>query len=177
MSTLTFPPKPMKGTCLDVNGDFDKDEYIMAKFTWKEEYMVILYKKEKYKENESNGWALIYNQYSPELKNKVEGTSRYNGSKRDSNVVSLLTMTRSYCCQFDTLNDEYTLIMGALKNLLYFFQETTQTNADYHKDFMAMVEDIEDYVGAGSLTYSPNMIKKESDLKGINMDRATTSNM
>jgi hypothetical protein len=54
-------------------------------------------------------------------------------------------MTKSYCSQFDTLNDEYMLIMGALKNLLYFFQKTTQLNADYHRDFMAMVEVIDEY--------------------------------
>jgi hypothetical protein len=52
------------------------------------------------------------------------------------------------------------LIVGALKNLLYLFQKTTQSNADYHKDFMAMVEVIEEYGGAGSLTSFPNMIKK-----------------
>ncbi len=86
------------------------------------------------------------------MKNKLEGTSRYNGSKRDSNVVLLLTMIRSSCYQFNTLNDEYMTIMGVLKNLLYFFQKTTQSNADYHKDFMVVVEVIEEYGGAGSLT-------------------------
>jgi hypothetical protein len=67
--------------------------------------------------------------------------------------------------------------MGAFKNLLCFFQKLTQSNADYHKDFMAMIEGIELYGGAGSLTHFPNMIKKELDSKGINMDRATTSKM
>ncbi len=163
--TLAFPPKPTKATCLDANGNFDEDKYKMVKFTWKEEYKG----KEKYKENKSKAWALTYNHCSPELKNKLKGTSRYNGL--------LLMMIRSYCCQFDTLNDEYMLIVGALKNLLYFLQKTTHLNADYHKDFMAMVEVIEEYGGAGSLTYFPNMIKKELDSKGINMDRATTCKM
>ena len=49
----------------------------------------------------------------------------------------------------------------AMKNLLYYFQKPTQINSDYHQDFLAMVETIEDYGGAGSLTYFPNMIKKE----------------
>ncbi len=59
-------------------------------------------------------------------------------------------MIRSYCCKFNTLNNEYMLIMGALKNLLYFFQKTTQSNADYHEDFIAMAEVIEEYGGGGS---------------------------
>ncbi len=104
---------------------------------------------------------MIYDQCSPELKNKLKGTSGYDGSTKDNDVVALLMMIRSYCCQFYTLNDEYKLIVGAIKNLLYFFQKTMQVNVDYHKDFMVMVKEIEEYGGAGSLTYFPNMIKKE----------------
>jgi hypothetical protein len=64
------------------------------------------YKKDKYKKNKSNEWALIYNQCLPELKNKLKGMSRYDTSKKDNHLVALLTMIRSYCCccQFDTLN-------------------------------------------------------------------------
>ncbi len=52
--TLAFPAKPTKATCVDEQNVFDKDEYEMAKFTWKEEYKATLYKKEKYKENKLN---------------------------------------------------------------------------------------------------------------------------
>jgi hypothetical protein len=139
--TLAFPAKPTKATCVDENNLFDEDEYEMAKFTWKEEYKATLYRKEKYKENESNAWALIYDQCSLELKNKLKGTSGYDASKKDNDVVALLMMIKSYSC---TLNDEYMLIVEVIKNLLYFIQKTTQVNADYHEDFMAMVEVIEE---------------------------------
>ena len=43
--------------------------------------------------------------------------------------------------------------------------------------FMAMVEVIEEYRGAGSLMYFPNMIKKELVTKGINMDKASGDEM
>ena len=86
-------------------------------------------------------------------------------------------MIRGYCCQFDTLNDEYMSVVGAIKNLLYLFQKPTQTNSDYHEDFTAMVEVIEEYRGAGSLTYFPNMIKKELMAKSIAMDKATGDQM
>ncbi len=175
--TQAFPAKPTKATCVDEKNLFYKDEYEMAKFTWKEEYKAILYRKEKYKEDELNAWALIYDQCSLELKNKLKGTSRYDASKKDNDVVALLMMIGSYCCQFDTLNDEYTLIVGAIKDLLSFFQKTTQVNMDFHKDFMAMVEVIEEYGGAGSLTYFPNMIKKELESKKIDMDKASVSEM
>ena len=70
-------------------------------------------------------------------------------------------MIRGYCCQFDVLKDEYVAIVAAIKNLLYFFKKATQTNSDYQEDFLVMVEVIEEYGGAGLLTYFPKMIKKE----------------
>ena len=48
---------------------------------------------------------------------------------------------------------------------------------DYHKDFMAMVEIIEEYGGAGLLTYFPIMIKKELTTKGVDMDKASANEM
>jgi hypothetical protein len=39
-------------------------------------------------------------------------------------------MIQGYCCQFDSLNDEYMSIVGAVKNLLYFFQKPIQSNSD-----------------------------------------------
>jgi hypothetical protein len=44
---------------------------------------------------------------------------------------------------------------------------------DYQEDFMAMVEVIDEYGGAGLLTYFPNMIKKELMTKGFDMDKAS----
>ncbi len=103
----------------------------------------------------------MYNQCSNELRVKVEGTSGYKLCKKENNVIAVLTMIRGYCCQFDALNNEYVAIVTAIKNLLYFFWKATQTNSDYQEDFLAMVEVVKEYSGAGSLTYFPNMIKKE----------------
>jgi len=79
-----------------------------------------------------------------------------------------------YCCQFDTLNDEYMSIVKLLKNLFYFFQKPDQTNSEIHEDFMALVKVIEEYGGTGSLTHFPNMIKKELLSKNI-MDPSKAS--
>jgi hypothetical protein len=42
------------------------------------DYKSMKSRMDKYKDNESNAWALIYNQCLPKLKNKLEGTERYN---------------------------------------------------------------------------------------------------
>ncbi len=76
-------------------------------------------------------------------------------------MIALLAMIQGYCCQFDALNDKYVGLVGAIKNLLYFFQKPMQSNLDYHEDFVAFVKVFEEYGGAGSLTHFPNIIKKE----------------
>jgi hypothetical protein len=129
---------------------------------------------DKYKGIESNAWALIYDQCSGELKNKLKGMQDYDTSKSGNDVAKLLTMIRGYCCQFDLLSDEHMAIVAAIKNLFYFFQKAEQSNADYHKDFMVMLEVIEEYGGMGLMTHFPNMLKQELDADGIDPSKATS---
>ncbi len=117
----------------------------MTKFAWKEDYKEMKHGKDKYKDNKSNAWVLIYGQCSPDLKNKLEGTSGYDNAKADNDVVNFLTMIRGYYCQFDTLNDKYMSIVMSLKNLFYFFQTVEQSNSEFYGNFMALVEVIEEY--------------------------------
>ncbi len=132
---------------------------------------------DRYKGNETNAWALIYNQCSAELKNKLEGTQGYNTAKSGNGVAKLLTMIRGYCCQFNLLSDEYMAIVAAIKNLFYFFQKTEQLNADCHKDFIAMLEVIKEYGGAGSMTHIPNMLKQELETNGTDLSKATSEQL
>ena len=160
--TLNNPTKPRKGDFKDKDtGDVDKDLYEMEIFTWKENWKHMKQRKKKYKENEANALALVYNQCLHELRTKLKGTTGYDTCKKDNNVFSLVTMIGGYCCQFDALSNEYVAIVAALKNLMYFFQKPSQTNSDHHEDFLAMVEVFKEYGGAGSLAHFPNMLKKE----------------
>ena len=70
------------------------------------------------------------------------------------------------------------LIVKLLKNLLYFFQKVEQSNSKFHNDFMALIEVIKEYGGAGSLTHFPNMIRKELASKNItDMSKATPNKL
>jgi hypothetical protein len=64
-------------------------------------------------------------------------------------------------------------LVGAFKNLLYFFPKPTQSNSDYREDFLALVKVIEEYRGAGLLTHFPNMIKKELLSDNLDVTKAT----
>ena len=83
-------------------------------------------------------------------------------------------MIHGYCCQFNLLSDKYMAILAAIKNLLYFFQKVEQSNADYHKDFMAMLEVIEEYGGSGSMTHFPNILKQELKAEGTDITNTST---
>jgi hypothetical protein len=43
------------------------------------------------------------------------------------------------------LSNKCSVIVAAIKNMFYFFWKGDQSNADYHKDFMDMLEVIEEY--------------------------------
>jgi hypothetical protein len=147
----------------------------MAVFAWKEDYKVMRVRKDRYRDNELNAWASIYDQCSPELKNKLEGAEGgYDKAKETNNIIQLLKMICNYCCLFNTLNVEYVSVVGAFKNLFFFWQKPDQANADYHEDFIVLVKVIKEYGGPGSIMHFPNMIKKELELKnpGIDMSKA-----
>jgi hypothetical protein len=50
-------------------------------------------------------------------------------------------------------------------------------NADYHKEFMAMLEVIEEYGGIGSLTHFSNLLKQELEGKGLDLSKATAEEL
>ncbi len=176
---LAYPAKPKKDDpeCLDDNENPDPNAFEMAVFAWKGDYKSTKYRMERYKGNKSNAWALIYDQCSPELKNKLEGTEGYDDAKRTNNVAKLLIMIRGYCCQFDLLSNEYMAIVAAIKNLFYFFQKNNQSNADFHEDFIAMLEVIKEYGGAGSMMHFPNMLKREIESMGMDLAKATSNQL
>jgi hypothetical protein len=69
------------------------------------------------------------------------------------------------------------VIVAAIENLIYFFQKGDQYNADYHNDFMAMLEVIEENGGTGSLTHFPNLLKEELEGKGLDLSKASTGKL
>ena len=74
---------------------------------------------------------------------------------------------------------EYVSIVGAIKNLFFYWQKPEQTHSDYHEDFMALVKVIEEYGGPGSLSHFPNMITKEIEVlfPGVDISNATSDQM
>jgi hypothetical protein len=92
--TLSYlaKPKEQDPQCCNKDGNPGADMFEMAMFAWKEDYKSMKSRMEKYKDNESNAWALLYNQCLPTLKNKLKGTDGYNGFKSTNDVAKLLTI-------------------------------------------------------------------------------------
>jgi hypothetical protein len=106
-----------------------------------------------------------------------EGTEGYNDAKRTNDAAKLLIMIKGYCCQFDPLSNKYMAIVAVIKNLFYFFQKNNQLNADSYEDFIAMLEVIEEYGGAGSMMHIPNMLKKEIESMGTDLAKVMSDQL
>jgi hypothetical protein len=55
---------PSKKDYKDKDGNKDPVAFKMVVFAWKEEFKAMRVRKDRYRENESNAWALIYDQCS-----------------------------------------------------------------------------------------------------------------
>jgi hypothetical protein len=69
------------------------------------------------------------------------------------------------------------VIVAAIKKLFYLLQKGDQANADYHIEFMAMMEVIEEYGGTGSLTHFPILLKQGLEAKELDLSTATTDKL
>jgi hypothetical protein len=90
----TKKPKKTDAACCKANRDPDLDTSEMAIFAWKENYKSMKSRMDKYKGNKCNAWALIYDQCSTKLKNKLKGLQDYDTTKSGNNMAKLLTMIR-----------------------------------------------------------------------------------
>jgi hypothetical protein len=70
---LDYPRQPTRAEHIKKDGTLDKDTFDMAKFAWKEDYKGMKYRKDKYNDNESNAWALIYDQCSSSSRTSLKG--------------------------------------------------------------------------------------------------------
>jgi hypothetical protein len=89
-ATLSYPTKPTKQDpqrCKE-GGNPDPDAFNMAVFAWKEDYKTMKSRMDKYKDNESNAWANIYNLCLLEFRNKLRSTEGYNGANSANDVAS-----------------------------------------------------------------------------------------
>ncbi len=68
-------------------------------------------------------------------------------------------------------------IVAAIKKLFHFFPKGDQSNADYHKEFTAMLEVIEKYGGTGYPTHFPNLLKQELERKGLELSKTTAEEL
>jgi hypothetical protein len=117
---------PSKRDYKDKDGNKDPVAFKMAVFAWKEDYKAMRVRKDGYRDNKSNAWALIYVQCSLELKNKLEGLERYEKANENNNLIQLLKMIHNYRCWFYTLNDEYMSIVCAFKICSSFGKSQTK---------------------------------------------------
>ncbi len=132
---------------------------------------------DKYKGNKSKNVGADLQPMLHRNEEQAQRNASYDTAKICNDVAKLLTMICGYCCQFSLPSNKYMAIVAAIKNLFYFFQRDEQSNADYHEDFMAMLEVIKECRGVGLMTHFPNMLKQELEADGIDLSKATSEQL
>jgi hypothetical protein len=69
-------------------------------------------------------------------------------------------------------------IVEAIKNLFNFSKmQSNQMQTDYHEDFMAMLEMINEYGGTSLMTPFPNMLKRELKANRVDLSKVSSNEL
>jgi hypothetical protein len=72
----------------------------MEIYQWKQKYTKASDKKDKYEENMTKAYIIIYHQCSPHLKNDLEASDAFTKICQDQDVIGLLKLIQGLCCSY-----------------------------------------------------------------------------
>ncbi len=108
-------------------------------------------------ESLKKGYAMVYNQCSQEVKDKLEGTNNWESTQRDQSLHNLINKIERICVGFDDCNQEAFNLIQALKTLFLYSQSDRETVEQYGRNFRALWKTVE--VFGGSPGIHQGMIK------------------
>ncbi len=103
----------------------------------------------------------IYNQCSTNLKNDLEASSAFPTLESNKDPIGLLKLIHGLCCSYDSKTQSVMATVASQKKLFTFFQRNGMDNSTYHQEFVAHVETIETYGGAGAIGITPTFVTKK----------------
>ena len=95
--TITMPEAPTGTT--DAAGNYvppNAAEEHIFKRTFDTEYT-----RQRYKENKTKAYAMLYEDRGPELKALLKGDDNWGNMEADQDSIRLLRMIKGLCCKFD----------------------------------------------------------------------------
>ena len=97
-------------------------------------------KKNKREENQKKIFALILGQCSPAMKDRLEGSDKYESINNNNDPVELLSLIRDCLYQKNVVKKPVHAIIDAETELLNIRQEPNQSLASYYEKFKEVVQ-------------------------------------
>jgi hypothetical protein len=98
--TITVPPtptgKPDPNDASEILPVTEVDLYL-----WKHEHNKAQDCKDKYEENMTKAYIIVFHQCSPTLKNNLKALDTFSTIRSNQDVISLLKLIQSLCCLYD----------------------------------------------------------------------------
>ena len=129
-----------------VEGDFTIPEEPPGRPTtarmerYRMELKLMLEREEKYKDDKSNVFHIIWAQCTPTMKNKLESVPKFSDLKRDKDVAGLMKTIKDLVFATDSVVYEPMVIQAQLRALVNLYQKGDEPLAKYHKAFMEQLE-------------------------------------
>ena len=110
---------------------------------WGKDYDMYLKKKDRYEENKAKVFAFILGQCDKDMKNKLQGDSRYSDVDEETDVVTLLSMIKEAVYDAHDKKSPTLQAVVAWKQLMKAYQYDNEPVLDYYKRFKSLVERVE----------------------------------
>ncbi len=70
-------------------------------FLWQQEVQETKKRSVQLEENKKGTYVLVIGKCSPKLGSKIQGSGAFKAANKDQDVVALLLIVQSHCCQFN----------------------------------------------------------------------------
>jgi hypothetical protein len=129
------------------------------KHRFKCEFDATFSQEEKYQENKPRSYALLIEHCMPTLNMLLKDNDSWDVIDPAQYSIRLLRLIRGFCCEFNSTKQTARGIMEVEEGIFLFWQQDTQSNDEYFKQFKTPVDTVEGY-GCG-IKMSRALVNKE----------------
>ena len=113
-----------------------------------EEVKTVAKRRLKLAESLKKGYAMVYDQCSQEVKDKLEGTDDWESIQKDQLLHKLINKIERICVGFNDHKQEVFNLVQELKTLFLYSQTDKETVEQYDRNFCALWETVEAFRGS-----------------------------
>ncbi len=113
-----------------------------------EEVKTIAKRRLKLKDSLEKGYAMVYDQCSQEVNDKLESTDNWERTQKEQSLHELIQKIEQVCMGFDDHKQEVFNLVQALKTLFLYTQEEKDTVEEFGRNFRSLWEMVEAFGGS-----------------------------